>query len=260
LFTVLLAYVQIRHFAHNGDIYTSDRGLTEVALNVCAGLVIAIGLEAIRERTHSVVHDIGAQIVAGLTLLMIVSGLLLAENPGAASFLGNASVDLGGRFFNLILLGYGVPALLAAVLALRTRGKRPLGYRVTTVVTTVVLALTYLTLEVMRFYRGPLLEGPISDAEQYTYSAVWLVFAVMLVLIGIGLRSQPVRLCSAAVLIVTVLKVFFYDLGNLTGIWRAFSFIGLGIVLVGVGYLYQRLLFPRTPPQNTNGAATAAPG
>ena len=39
------------------------------------------------------------------------------------------------------------------------------------------------------------------------------------------------------------------------GIWRALSFIGLGLVLVGIGYLYQRLLFP------TRAAApgTAAP-
>src|SRR5262249_2421427 len=156
--------------------------------------------------------------------LAIVASLLLAENPGLAGVFGPNRADVGGSFFNLILLGYGVPAILAAVLALRTRGTRPLAYRVTAVVTTVVLALAYLTLEVMRLYRGPLLNGPASDAEQYTYSAVWLVFAVVLVLIGIGLRSQPVRLCSAAVLIVTVLKVFLYDLGNLTGIWRAFSF------------------------------------
>jgi len=37
-------------------------------------------------------------------------------------------------------------------------------------------------------------------------------------------------------------------MGGLTGVWRALSFIGLGLVLVGIGYLYQRLLF-RKPPQ-----------
>jgi uncharacterized membrane protein len=31
--------------------------------------------------------------------------------------------------------------------------------------------------------------------------------------------------------------------------------IGLGIVLLGIGWLYQRLLYPRTPP----ATATAAP-
>jgi uncharacterized membrane protein len=99
-----------------------------------------------------------------------------------------------------------------------------------------------------------------SDAEQYTYSAVWLAFAVVLILIGIALRSQPVRMCSAAVLIVTVLKVFLYDLASLEGIWRAFSFIGLGLVLVGIGYLYQRLLFrPTAPSANAGEVREAAP-
>ncbi len=261
LFTVLLANAEIRHYAHGGNLYSPERGLTEVALLVCAGLAITILLEAVRARTRSVVHDVGALIVAGLTLFLIVTDLLIGENPAIAAFSGAGSTNVGGHFFNLILLGYGVPAVLAATLALQTRGKRPFGYRVTAVVTTIVLALTYLTLEVMRFYRGPRLDaGAITDAEQYTYSAVWLVFAVALVLVGIGLRSQPVRLCSAAVLIVTVVKVFLYDFGNLTGIWRAFSFIGLGIVLVGIGYLYQRLLFrPPPPTQKANGAADTAP-
>ena len=256
LFTVLLAAVEIRHYAHHGDIYASGRNLIEAALQVCAGLIITIALEAVRERTRSVVHDIGALIVGGLTLAVIVFDLLLGQNPVFA----DNTLDLGGRFFNLVLLGYGVPAILAAILALRTRGKRPFAYRVTAVVTTIVLALTYFTLEVMRLYRGPGLAGAASDAEQYTYSAVWLAFAVVLILIGIALRSQPVRLCSAAVLIVTVLKVFLYDLASLAGIWRAFSFIGLGLVLVGIGYLYQRLLFrPAAPGANTGEVGDAAP-
>jgi uncharacterized membrane protein len=254
LFTALLAAVEIRHYAHNGDIYASERNLTEVALLVCAGLIITIGLEALRERTRSIVHNAGALIVAGLTLVVIVFDLLLDQNPVFA----DDTLNLGGGFFNLVLVGYGVPAILAAILALRTRGKRPFAYRVTAVVTTIVLALTYFTLEVMRLYRGPGLAGMASDAEEYTYSAVWLGFAVVLILIGIALRSQPVRMCSAAVLIVTVLKVFLYDLASLTGIWRAFSFIGLGLVLVGIGYLYQRLLFRPAAP-GTNVATNAAP-
>ncbi|MBL0921081.1 MAG: DUF2339 domain-containing protein, partial [Phycisphaerales bacterium] len=59
--------------------------------------------------------------------------------------------------------------------------------------------------------------------------------------------SKAVRLASAAVMLATIAKVFFIDLGGLTGVWRALSFIGLGIVLVGIGLLYQRLLFPKKP-------------
>ena len=56
---------------------------------------------------------------------------------------------------------------------------------------------------------------------------------------------KPARLASAAVVFLTIGKVFLLDMAELGGVWRALSFIGLGLVLVGIGWLYQRLLFPR---------------
>jgi uncharacterized membrane protein len=116
----------------------------------------------------------------------------------------------------------------------------------------VALSLAYLSLEIRTLYHGPsLTRGITSDAEQYTYSAVWLIFGVLLLGAGFLLRSQPARLASAAVVALTIAKVFLIDMADLTGIYRALSFIGLGIVLVGIGWLYQRLLFPaqaKVPP------------
>jgi uncharacterized membrane protein len=152
---------------------------------------------------------------------------------------------VGGVVLNLILLGYGLPAVLAIALALMARTTRPLPYRAVAAGVSVVLALAYLTLEVMRLYHGPVLtEGAIGDAEQYTFSAVWLAFGVVLLVAGLLLSSKPARLASAAVILLTVAKVFLVDMAHLAGIWRALSFIGLGLVLVGIGYVYQRLLFP----------------
>jgi len=243
LFTVLTGFLEIRHYIYSGDIYYASSGLNEVALQVCGGLAMAIGLERLRVRTNSVVHDVAARIVAALTLVVIASGLLLFENPLITG------APVGGPFFNLLLLGYAVPAALAAALGLMTRETRPQGYRTVAAVTAVVLALTYLSLMVTRAFHGPVLtEGPFTSAEGYTYSAVWLAFGVVLLVVGIGLRSQPVRLCSAAVVLITVAKVFLLDMAGLTGVWRALSFIGLGLVLVGIGYLYQRLLFVKKPP------------
>jgi uncharacterized membrane protein len=192
----------------------------------------------LRLRTNGVVHNVGALAIAALALAGIVLGLGLLENPVATG------EPVGGPFFNLILLGYGVPALLAGVLALVARGVRPQPYSTTAAIAAVALALAYLTLQVTRFYHGPVLTaGATSDAEQYTYSAVWLAFGVALLAAGIWLRSRPVRFASAAVTILTVLKVFLVDMSNLTGIYQALSFIGLGIVLLGIGWFYQRLLF-----------------
>jgi uncharacterized membrane protein len=98
------------------------------------------------------------------------------------------------------------------------------------------------------FHGAVLTLGPATNAEQYAYSAVWLIFGVVLLAVGIWLRSQAVRLASAAVVVLTVFKVFFVDMRDLTGIWQALSFIGLGVVLIGIAWFYQRLLFPRRAP------------
>jgi uncharacterized membrane protein len=239
LFTVLLCFLEIRHYINDGDVYADNTGLAELALQVSVGLAMAIGLERLRAGTRSIVHDVAALVIAGLSLAGIVLGLAIAENPIVTG------EPVGGPAFNLILLGYGLPAVLAITLALIARTTRPMPYRATAAVASVGLALLFLSLEVTRAYHGPVLtEGPRTDAEQYTYSAVWLSFGVVLLLVGIALGSKPARLASAAVVLLTVAKVFLVDMADLTGVWRALSFIGLGLVLVGIGYLYQRLLFP----------------
>jgi uncharacterized membrane protein len=254
LFTVLLAFLEIRHAVTAGDIYRPSSTLTEVALQVCVGLAMTIGLERLRVRSHSIVHNVAALIIAGLTLVTAIFGLLLLENPLFTLF---TRVDVGGRFVNLLLLGYALPAILAAVLALSTRGMRSHAYSVTAAIMAVTFALAYLSLEVRRLYQGPTLwSAATGDAEQYTYSGVWLLFGVALLAVGAFLRSQPVRIASAAVVMLTVLKVFFIDMSGLTGIYQALSFIGLGLVLLAIGWCYQRLLFPPRPRSQPAAAQT----
>jgi uncharacterized membrane protein len=239
LLSVLLVFLEIRHLTNEGDVYHRAAGLDELALQVSAGLAMTIGLEWVRGRTQSTVHNVGALIVAALTLLAIVLGLCLIENPMVT---GNS---VGGIFYNLILLGYGAPAVLAMTLALVAHTTRPMPYRAVAIVVAVALGLLYLSLEVARVFQGPTLGfGPASDAERYTYSAIWLAYGVALLGTGIVMRSKLARLASAAVVLLTVGKVFLVDMDALAGAWRALSFIGLGLVLVGIGLLYQRLLFP----------------
>jgi uncharacterized membrane protein len=150
-------------------------------------------------------------------------------------------------FFNMILLGYGLPAVLAIALALIARTTRPLPYRIVAAITAVTLALFYLTLEVRRLFQGRYIDGPTSDAEQYAYSSTWLVFGIILFAIGFALRSQPARLLALGVMALTVAKVFVIDTASIGGIYRALSAIGLGVVLLAIGWIYQRLLYPRIP-------------
>jgi uncharacterized membrane protein len=107
------------------------------------------------------------------------------------------------------------------------------------------------TLQIRRLYHGPvLINGIISGAEQYTYSIAWLAFGVILLGIGILFNSRRARLASAAVIALTIVKAFLIDMSTLTGVYRALSFMCLGLVLVAIGWLYQRILFRRqaAPP------------
>lgn len=238
LFTVLLAFMEIRHAVNGGDVYRKAAGLTEIALQVCTALAMAIGLERLRIRTGSIVHNVGAILLTAFAGAGALFGLLFLENPMIWS------ENVGGVFINLILLGYAMPAALALLLSYAVAGRRPVSYANAIAGAALVLALSYVTFEIRRLYHGPILtHGATSDVEQYTYSIGWLVFGVALLGIGIVFNSQRARLASALVIALTILKAFLIDMSTLTGVYRALSFMCLGLVLVAIGWLYQRKSF-----------------
>lgn len=245
LFTTLLVFLQIRHFMTGGDIYRGYSHLAEMGAQVCAFLAMALGMERIRARTGSIVHNIGAvvlTVLAGIiAVLCLLYGLMMLIFA-----MPRDAVD--GTFFNVLLLGYAMPAVLAIILSRYIAGRRRAGYANTIAAGSLVLAFAYITLQVRRVYHGPILAtGVTTNAEQYTYSVAWLGFGVALLLAGVFMQSQRARLASAVVIGLTILKAFFIDMGDLTGVWRALSFIGLGLVLVAIGFLYQKILFRRAP-------------
>ncbi|MGY2909348.1 DUF2339 domain-containing protein [Bradyrhizobium sp. URHC0002] len=240
LFTVLLAFMEIRHAVNNGDVYRQSAGLTEIALQVCVALAMAIGLERLRIRTGSVIHNAGAILLTAFAGLAALFGLMGLENPVLWS------IDVGGTVINLLLLGYALPAVLALLLSYAVAGRRPVAYANTIAAGALILALAYVTFEIRRIYHGPIMaHGPTTGAEQYTYSIVYLAFGVVLLGIGILFNSQRARLASAIVIGLTILKAFLIDMSTLTGVYRALSFMCLGLVLVAIGWLYQRILFRR---------------
>jgi uncharacterized membrane protein len=239
LFTVLLAFLEIRHAVYNGDI-SGATSFVEIALEVCTALAMAIGLERLRLRTGSIIHNAAAKLLTAFAGLASVFGLMLLETPIFWP------TDVGGVFFNLLLLGYAMPAVLALLLSYTVEGRRRPAYANTIAAFALILALTYVSFEIRRLYHGPILSrGPTTGAEQYTYSIAWLAFGVILLGAGILFNSQRARLASAIVIALTIAKVFVIDISTLSDVYRALSFICLGLVLLPIGWLYQRILFRR---------------
>lgn len=243
LFTVLLAFMEIRHFVNDGDVYRHASSLTETALQVCVALAMALGLERLRIKSGSPVHNIAAVLLTVAAGIGIVFGLFVLNNPMFWR------IDVGSGIINLLLLSYALPAILALLLSYAVAGRRAAAYANTIAAGALLLALTYVTLMVRHAFQGLFLNrGTLSDAEQYAYSVAWLAFGIVLLGAGLLMPSQRARLASAVIIGITILKVFLLDMANLTGAYRAFSFIGLGLVLVAIGWLYQRILFKRTRP------------
>ncbi|HEX8307696.1 MAG TPA: DUF2339 domain-containing protein [Allosphingosinicella sp.] len=73
-------------------------------------------------------------------------------------------------------------------------------------------------------------------------SATWLALALALVAAGIRIPDKALRLAGLVLLTATILKVFLLDAAELQGVLRIFSFLGLGVALIGMGKLYGTVL------------------
>jgi uncharacterized membrane protein len=77
-------------------------------------------------------------------------------------------------------------------------------------------------------------------ARSASVSVTWAVYGTALIVVGIVRRYAPVRYLAIALLAVTVVKAFLFDLSMLGGIYRIIGFVGLGVFLLLGAWLYQR--------------------
>jgi uncharacterized membrane protein len=78
-----------------------------------------------------------------------------------------------------------------------------------------------------------------------TTSLCWAIYALALLAIGVRKAASAPRWASLALLLVTIGKVFLFDLGNLEGLYRVGAMLGLALSLILVSLLYQRFVFRR---------------
>ncbi|NRB15999.1 MAG: DUF2339 domain-containing protein [Rhodobacteraceae bacterium] len=101
-----------------------------------------------------------------------------------------------------------------------------------------LLAAWYVTLEIRRLWRGPdLTVAGITDPELYSYTLALLASSAILLIIAFWRRSDILRKLAMAGVVVTIAKVFLVDMSGLSGLTRVFSFMGLGLALVGLAWL-----------------------
>lgn len=242
-FFVACVMSQIRIFMHDGDWTVYAYTLSEASLNTILWLTTAYGLYRRAPEAMSPLLTKAAQILFWGAIIHFGLMHFLYLNP----ILSGKSV--GSWFvFDVLLIAYVFPALLISLFLLpwhkekfdtffEGRSFNILGGLV------LISLFAYLSLEARHLHRGETLNrGSMSDAELYTYSVVWILYALALMGVGIWKQIGVLRLAGLGVIGLAAFKIFVFDMNDLEGLYRVFSFLGLGITLLGIGFLYQRFV------------------
>ena len=229
----------VRHAMNGGVIDGSEPQLAETAIDS----LIAIGggalLVALDRRAASPVFRYGSIALGVISLVIVLFGHLGALNP----LFTNASTGTI-PVVNMLLLAYLLPGLALGGLAWFARPYRPLWWVRALTGAGALMVFVYATLSARRWFKGEFIgewKG-LEPLETWTYSALWLALGVVTLFLGVRMNSLVLRFGSAILVVLAVAKVFLFDMSELEGALRAFSFIALGLVLIGIGLFYQRLL------------------
>jgi uncharacterized membrane protein len=119
-----------------------------------------------------------------------------------------------------------------------------------------LLALIALSREVADYYaqrmsslqarQGPWNPTALSNlravqiTRDFTYSALWMSYGALLMIVGFWRRSAFVRWQALVLIAATTAKVFVYDVSQLDRAFRILSFIALGALLLAISFVYQR--------------------
>ena len=230
---VLTGWFVTRDALYGSELFSADYSFREAAVNTAywAALGLVYHRRSLVSEHLAAVYGWAARILLGLSLVNYAL-VLVALNP-ALTRVTVAST----KVWNELLLAYGAPVLLAWLVR---RYYEPCCARFAGGVAAVAL-FAFVTIEIRHLWQGGLdAIKPPTDGEMATYSVVWLVMAVAGVLGG-GLRfGRDVYRGGMVLLALTICKVFAFDMGGLTGLLRAGSFMGLGLSLLALSYLHQK--------------------
>ncbi len=220
-------------FENHRAFFSSNLGAAMVAVVTLAGAAwLARGRQ-----------DLGVQATAlvaidGVALLLSLSQILSWGSSSHAAF---ANVDFATALLGLALLAGNTYAAYRL-----SQGRSPIAAG------TFILANLVAILIFVREIGALFTSGEAELQRALAISAFLMAYGAALLAIGFVKRSAFVRWQALALLLFTVGKVFLYDISGLSAGYRVASLMGLGAVLMGVSYAYQKdWLGLKTPPPPT---------
>ena len=202
--------------------------------------------------------------VAGL--LFLAGGLLVSDRPARVAGIGllglatvaaalsrpNAMNAPGALILNRLFLGgvFVAVSLWAAArihaALLPTEGKGAGRMPIVLAAAALVESWWIATLESYRYFAssGGRMEmsGEGQWRAQLAVTVTWALFAVALLAGGFLKRQASLRYAAFALLGLSGVKVVLVDMSQARQIYRVISLLGLGLVMVGVSYVYSRIV------------------
>lgn len=87
------------------------------------------------------------------------------------------------------------------------------------------------------------------------FPVLWGILAFGFLIIGIKKQVKTIRIIALSLLGLTILKLFLYDISNISETGKIMSFILLGILILIISFVYQKikiLVIDETKPNETN--------
>ena len=234
---VSLASLELRTLI-GGDLVGHDMTLLEMSAHILSWLGMAYGLAYRQQLFSSFVSLWGSRVLLFGSCAAIVLMSLLRLNP-----LVSGDQIQGNITFNSLTMAYLAPVVLLALIARKLDAIGLGWWRNGVGILALVLSVAYVTLQTKMAFQGKyIIPDFSSDAESYALSAAWLVLSILLFVVGLKLERKNIRLGGMVVMVLALLKAFGYDLWEIGGLWRIASLLGLGLCLIGVGWLYTRFV------------------
>jgi Predicted membrane protein (DUF2339) len=186
----------------------------------------------------------------GAAVLLLAVFVRLAINPAILFYEPRGSL----RIFNWYLYTYLVcaAAMFAAAWWLSRTEDRPFKGmpRMSSVLPAagVILLFLLLNIEIADFYStGPTIVFRFGStvSQDLTYTIGWLAFGILLLAAGISSRNGSARITAVALIAVTTLKCFAYDLSSLRGLYLVASLTGLAVSLVLVSLALKKYVLSK---------------
>jgi uncharacterized membrane protein len=248
LFAFLWVLLVLRHLFHGDAMSWAGIGRAESA--AYAVLLLLTGrILTLRTRSEWVgVIALSLNWIA-LVVSVVVFGLY------ASPWWGPLNTPLASTPHALLLFAlYAAGAVLIAGLR-----KAPDGLGKAATAVTVGVLFVLMTLLIRWLFHGAEMEdaAPGGGLETWTFSALWAVFGLATLSFGTLRKDVTLRWAGLLVLLVTAVKVLFFDLSQLEGVVRAASFLVVGALFLAGALAARRLNTHPTP--KTNGGDAEEP-